>query len=262
MDVQAEQLEAGQPGDALDQRGRLAERDAELRLSAARVDRRVRQPRHGRVDADQDPLAAGPEAHEPVDVVGVVDDDQADAGGQRVGDVAVALGVAVQQDVRRVEPGRQRDRELARGGDVAAEPLARQDPQQRRAGQRLGGEVHLGGRVAGAERVAVLAGALAQALLVEDEGGRPELGGDVGEGAPADAQAPVGVPCSAVAGRTPRRPAPALVVMAGQYRPGRAAAQSPPPARPGARSVRGAAPAARPSCPGGSSTAGRRRRRC
>ena len=43
-----------------------------------------------------------------------------------------------------------------------------------------------------AERAAILAGALAQALLVEDERGRPELGGDVGEGAPADAQAPVG----------------------------------------------------------------------
>ena len=42
-------------------------------------------------------------------------------------------------------------------------------------------------------------------------------------------------PCPAVDGRTPRRPEPALVVMAGQYRPGHATAQSPPPARPAAR---------------------------
>jgi hypothetical protein len=77
-------------------------------------------------------------------------------------------------------------RELARGGDVAAEPLAREDAQDGRAGQRLGGEVHVGGRVAGAKLVAVLARAVAQAPLVEDEGGCPELGGDVGEGASAD----------------------------------------------------------------------------
>ena len=170
---------------------RLVERDAELRLRAARVDRGVREPRHGRVDADQDAPAAGSEADEPVDVVGVVDHDQADAGGQRVADVAVALGVAMQEDVLRVEPGRQRDRELDRGGDVAAEPLAREDAQDGRAGQRLGGEVDLGARVARGELAHVLARGLAQALLVEHEGRRAELGGHVGERDAADRQAAV-----------------------------------------------------------------------
>ena len=65
-----------------------------------------------------------------------------------VADVAVALGVAVQQDVLGVEAGGERDRQLAGGRDVAAEPLLGEDPRDRRARQRLGGEVHVGVGVA------------------------------------------------------------------------------------------------------------------
>ena len=57
--VQAEQLETGDPVDSLDQRRRPAERHAELRVLAAGVDRGVREPGHGRVDADEHLLAVG-----------------------------------------------------------------------------------------------------------------------------------------------------------------------------------------------------------
>ena len=83
-------------------------------------------------------------ALEAVDVVGVVDHDHADAGVERVADVEVALGVAVQQDVLGIEAGGQRDRQLAGRGDVAAQPLLGEDARDRRARERLGGEVHVG----------------------------------------------------------------------------------------------------------------------
>ena len=150
---------------------------------------------HRRVDAHEHALARGaPEALEPVDVVGVVDDDHADAGGERVADVAVALGVAVQQDVRGIEAGGERDRQLAGGGDVAAEPLLGQDPRHRRARQRLGREVHVGLGVAARRTPSRYSRAVvAQALLVDHERGRAELGREVGERAAADGQAALGV---------------------------------------------------------------------
>ncbi len=178
-------------GDPVDERGRVVQRHAELRLGAAGVDGGVCLPGHGGVDADQDPLAAGPEPHEAVDVVCVVDDDQPDAGSERVADVAVALGVAVHQDSRRIEARGQRDRELARRRDVAAEPLLGEDAQDGRAGQRLRGEMHLAVGVAVTEGGDVLARRVAQPLLVEHERRRAELGGDVGQRAPADGQAAV-----------------------------------------------------------------------
>ena len=69
----------------------------------------------------------GRQALQAVDVVGVVDHDQPDAGGDRVAEVAVGLRVAVQQDARRVEAGGQRDRQLAGRRDVAAEALLGED---------------------------------------------------------------------------------------------------------------------------------------
>ena len=50
---------------------------------------------------------------------------------------------------RRVEAGRQRDRQLARRCDVAAEPLLGEHARHRRARERLGGEVHVRARDGG-----------------------------------------------------------------------------------------------------------------
>ena len=101
---------------------------------------------------------------------GVLEDEQSGrgAGLQRpacLGDVLVGLRVAVQEDLLRIKAGLQRDRQLPVAGDVAADALLREDPRDRRARQRLGGEVDLGARVARRELAHVLARGLAQALV-------------------------------------------------------------------------------------------------
>ncbi len=143
------------------------------------------------VDAQEHALVRGADALEAVDVVGVVDHDQPHAGGDRVAEVAVGLRVAVQQDAMGVEARGQRDRQLAGGRDVAAEALLGEDARHRRAGQRLGREVHVGVGVQRPERLEVLARRVAQAPLVEHQRGRAELGRDVGQRAAADGQAAV-----------------------------------------------------------------------
>ena len=184
VDVQAEQLEVGVP-DPLDERRRLLERDAELGLRAAGVHRRVRLAGHRRVDPQQHALGG---RGEPVDVIGVVDHDHAHAGLERHLHVEVALGVAVQQDVLGIEAGGQRDRQLPGRRHVAAQPLLGEDPRHRRAGERLGGEVHVGPLVPARELAQVLARRLPQSLLVDHERRRAELGGHVGERHAADRQ--------------------------------------------------------------------------
>ena len=148
--VQAEQLEAGAP-DPLDQRRRLLERDAELGLRAAGVHRRVRLAGHRGVDAQQHALACGREPLQPVDVVGVVDHDHADAGLERRRRCRRSLlALPCSRMCSGSKPGGQRDRQLAGRRDVAAEPLLGEDPRDRRARERLGREVHVGRRRAGA----------------------------------------------------------------------------------------------------------------
>ena len=80
--------------------------------------------------------------------------------------------------------GRQRDVQLAAGGDVEQQPLLVGEPGHRPAQERLGG-VH---DTAAAERRDRLAAAGAQVRLVVDEQRRAELVGEVGERATADAQ--------------------------------------------------------------------------
>jgi hypothetical protein len=189
--VQPAQLERRLRLDPLEQPGRVVERDAELRVRAAGVHRGVRPAGHRRVDAQEHGLRARSQPGEPLDVVGAVDHDQADAGIERGGDVQVGLRVAMQQDLGRVEPRRQRDRELAGGRDVAAQSFLREDAHDRRARQRLGGEVDLRALVSAAEGAQVLARGRAQALLVDDERRGAELVGDVRERTAADGQAPV-----------------------------------------------------------------------
>ena len=64
--------------------------------------------------------------------------------------------------------------------------------------------MHVGAGVAGLELAQVVAGCLAQPVLVDHEGGRAELGGQVGERHAADRQPPSRV--SAVRGGRQKRP--------------------------------------------------------
>ena len=74
----------------------------------------------------------------PGDLLEGVDHDVPHAGGHRLLDLGGQLVVAVQRDQRRVDPGRQRDRELAAGADVHAEAFLG-DPAEHGAGaERLG----------------------------------------------------------------------------------------------------------------------------
>jgi hypothetical protein len=80
---------------------------------------------------------------EPLELVEVVDDDAPDARIDRHLELAHGLRVAVHGDRRRLEAGRQRQRQLAARRDVAAEPLLAQHAQHRGAGEGLGREEQL-----------------------------------------------------------------------------------------------------------------------
>jgi hypothetical protein len=114
-----------------------------------------------------------------------------DSRGERVAEVLVALGVSVEQDVGRIEVGCQRDRELAGGGDVAAQSLLGEHALDGRAREGLRREVDVSVGVARAEGLEVLAGGLPQPLLVDHEGRSAELGRDRRERAAAHGQAAV-----------------------------------------------------------------------
>jgi hypothetical protein len=105
---------------------------------------------------------------------------------ERALQVLVGLRVAVQVDAPGVDARRQRMHQLAGAGDVAAQALLGDGPQDRRARERLGGEDDQRFAPARAQRVAVLAGALAQRGLVDHVGRRAELGGEVAQPAAAD----------------------------------------------------------------------------
>jgi hypothetical protein len=104
----------------------------------------VRVGRDAGDDPHQDVLgvASGNRCLEPVDVVGVVDDDQSDAVLDRQGDLLVALGVAVQDDQPRVDTGLHRGEDLAAPGHVESEPLLDHHPLDGGAGEGLGREDH------------------------------------------------------------------------------------------------------------------------
>ena len=94
---------------------------------------------------------------EPVDVVGVVDHDQADPVLGRQRDLLVGLGVAVVDDQRGVDAGLQRGQDLAAAGDVEPQSLLDHHALDRRRGEGLGGEHDARARPARAQRLAVLA---------------------------------------------------------------------------------------------------------
>ena len=129
-----------------------------------------------RGDAQQHLLGpAGGDPLEPVDLVERVDDDVADAAGQRVLQLGRGLVVAVHVDPLGIEAGAQREVQLAAGRDVAGQSGLGEDPQRRGAGERLARVEDL--EVVGARGEGVLdrAGAQAQVVLGVDVGGRAEL---------------------------------------------------------------------------------------
>jgi len=93
-----------------------------------------------RPDIDQQPLQA-------LDLVEVVDHDQPDAVLQGHAQLILGLGVAVQHDPLGREPRVQGQVQLAAGGHVAPQALPREQLEDRRAGERLGGEHHMEGIV-------------------------------------------------------------------------------------------------------------------
>ena len=112
---------------------------------------------------------------QPVDVVGVVDHDQADPVLGRQRDLLVGLGVAVVDDQRGVDAGLQRGQDLAAAGDVEPEPLLDHHALDRGRREGLGGEHDARARPARGQRLAVLAGPRPQRRLVDDQRGRAEL---------------------------------------------------------------------------------------
>ena len=150
-DVDVQPLHA-QPRAALDppdQLGGGGRRQPELRARVAGEHVRVGVGRDARDHAHENVCARPRHGRlEPVDVVGVVDDDQADAvlGGHR--DLVVALGVAVQHQQRRVRAGRERGDDLAAAGDVEPEPLLDHHALDGGARERLRREHHARARPA------------------------------------------------------------------------------------------------------------------
>ena len=125
-------------------------------------------------DAGCDPhqhVAAEADAFQPVDLVGGVGDDAADAGVTRHRDLGVALVVAVHHQAFGREAGVEGDVQLATGGDVEVQTLLGHEPRHRRAEERLARVRH----VLGAELLDVGAAPAAQVGLVVDEERGAEL---------------------------------------------------------------------------------------
>ena len=89
-------------------------------------------------DPDQDVLgpAGRHDRLQPVDVIGSVDNHQADAVLDRHGDLFGAFRVAVQHDQRRVDPGLERGEDLPAAGHVQPEALLRPSPAGPRCRER------------------------------------------------------------------------------------------------------------------------------
>ena len=132
-------------------------------------------------DPDQDVLAAGGqervsgEPGQAVELIERVQHDVADAGGQRLAQLHLGLGVAVHVRPTGVEAGTERQRELAAGRHVAGQSLLCQHAVDGRAGECLGREQHVEVPVASRERVGQLACPAAQVVLHHDVGGCAEL---------------------------------------------------------------------------------------
>ncbi len=112
---------------------------AELRAVVAGADRLVRV----RVDTQRDADERPPDSRRRGEhrLVRRVEDD-CGVERRRGDEERVVLVVAVDDEIDTVEAGPLRERELARRGDVRADPLIAQQPQQRDVRQRLRPEEH------------------------------------------------------------------------------------------------------------------------
>ena len=131
---------------------------------------------------------AGRGIRDPAHLDHAVDHDRAHADRDRAVDLGEALVVAVEPEQCRVDPGRERHRELAAAGHV--DPQARRDDPAGDLGaqERLAGVVDVRGPAdageLGVEGLADAGGAREHIQLVHDVDGRAELGDEGGRAAP------------------------------------------------------------------------------
>ena len=180
VDVDAEHVEA--PLERLRDDGTgLIGREPELRAVVPRADRLVRVG----VDAERDPheraLDAGGRGE--AGLVPRVEHDRC-ADLRRLRQEGLVLVVAVDDEVAAAEARGTRERELAGGGDVRADPRLVQQAEQGDVGERLRPEEDPPVADGRPERVRPLA----QRLLAEDHEGRPVRLGELRHGDPAERQ--------------------------------------------------------------------------
>ncbi len=193
VDVHALHAQARAALDPADQLGGGRRRQAELRAGVAGQHVRVRVGDDAGDDAHQHILraACGHGRLEPVDVVGVVDHDEADPVLDGHLDLLVGLGVAVKDEQRGVGAGLARGHDLAPTRHVESEALLDHHPLHRRARERLGREDHARARPARGELALVLARAVAERRLGDDQHRRPELEREIVGAAASDGEHPV-----------------------------------------------------------------------
>ena len=183
MDVHAEDVEPAVERVG-DERPRSVGRQPELRAVVPRADRLVRV----RVDAERHPdegaLHAGLGRERRL--VGRVEHDRG-ADPRRLRQEALALVVAVDDELRSPEPRGRRERELALGRDVGADPLLGQEAQHGHVRQGLRPEED----PAVADRVAERPRTAADRLLAEHDERRPVLGGELRRRHAAERELPV-----------------------------------------------------------------------
>ena len=121
----------------------VGEAEAELGVELPGLDVVVGGGLDPRGHPDQHPLGAVEQPVGQLDLVERVEDQVADAGVERVAELALGLVVAVQVDALGIEAGGQRHVELAAGGDVNREPLLAHQPVGGGAGKRLARVDHL-----------------------------------------------------------------------------------------------------------------------
>ena len=160
----------GALGEPLDRLARGLGREAELRVGLPGRDRVVGVAGDARGDPDQHLLPAAAElGRDPLQPVELVAASRARCGRRPRSSASrssdVGLGVAVQVDPRRVEAAPQRQGQLAARGDVAGQPLLGEQPVDRGARKRLGGEQHV--------EVAVAGGAAPRRTSAPARAGRP-----------------------------------------------------------------------------------------
>ena len=189
-----------EPRDAARARDRLAgvlDREPELRVRLPCRDLVVRLAAHVGRHAHERALrggvagSLGEQLAQPLELVEVVDHEQADADVERPGELLAGLRVAVHDDALRGKARGEREVQLAGGGDVAPQALLGKDLEHGGAGERLRreAEVHIVvPRVArgGAKR----ARAGAQVVLRDDVRRRAERARELDRVASAQLQAP------------------------------------------------------------------------